>query len=172
MKRRWFRIELNPVPWAIGPLSTGRKGERIFPKIGRNQELALFQAGVKDAMDQYGVLEKETGKFILQFYYWRKIDEYKTPQARAARNHEADVTNLNKAIEDALQGTLYNNDKDTRIIRGEIVEQSTETEGLRIFSIEPAPAESDLSEIPAALFIQQVDPTLDDDDFNVWPPRS
>jgi hypothetical protein len=68
------------------------------------------------------------GTFVLYFYFWRRREEYQTPQARSHRKHEADVTNLQKATEDALQGVLFKNDKDVREVHSVLIAQGPDVE--------------------------------------------
>lgn len=137
----WYVLDgLNPDPWAIGPLSVGRKGKGIFPIVGRNLQLANYQAGVKEVMEQkYGTVPFIEGPIELRFYFWRAIDEYKTSQSRTARKHEADLTNLIKATEDALQGVLFKNDKDVHTFgMSRIVEQGPDVKPCVVIHALPA----------------------------------
>lgn len=120
----WFVLDVNPEPWAIGDLSVGRKGGKYFPIVGRNNNLHMYKEAVKEALGSPDLWFD--GKVELQFYFWRRRDQYKTPQARTHRKHEADGTNLSKATEDALQGVFFKNDKDVRRCVWEIVEQGEE----------------------------------------------
>jgi Holliday junction resolvase RusA-like endonuclease len=117
----WFALELNPEPWAIGDLSVGRKNGKYYPYVGRNQQLHNYKLAIKEELGDPGLFF--LGKVELQFFFWRRRDEYVTPQARTHRKHEADGTNLAKATEDALQGILFKNDKDVNHMEWTIVEQ-------------------------------------------------
>lgn len=147
--RRWFVLDINPDPWAIGDLGVGRNNGKIRPYVGRNQQLWNFQKAVKEYVED--VLKDkpewnylEPGKFRMTFLFWRRIDEYKSVQARTHRSHEADLTNLVKATEDACQGLLYKNDKDDIHQENYLVDQGPDVKGRIIFWVEPAP---DLPEI-------------------------
>jgi Holliday junction resolvase RusA-like endonuclease len=122
---KWFVLDVNPEPWRIGPVSVGRRGGKVFGTVGRDQQLHYYKEAVRSELDA-GDFEPIVGKVELMFFFWRRRDEYKTPQARTHRKHEADVTNLQKATEDALQGILFKNDKDTNDIRGVMVEQGAD----------------------------------------------
>jgi Holliday junction resolvase RusA-like endonuclease len=130
---KWFVLDLNPEPWAIGPVSTGRKGSKIYAAVGRNTQLYDYQQAIKEELGPHH--ELIVGKVELKFFFWRNQAEYKTPQSRAHRKHEADVTNMVKATEDALQGILFKNDKDTNDVRGVLVEQGPEVKGRIIFAV-------------------------------------
>lgn len=120
----WFVLDVNPEPWAIGDLSVGRRGGKAFPMVGRNQQLHMYKEAVREELGDPGLWFD--GKVELRFYFWRRRDEYKTPQARTHRKHEADATNMQKATEDALQGVLFKNDKDVNDVRSVVVEQGAD----------------------------------------------
>jgi hypothetical protein len=82
-----------------------------------------------------GTQEMYDGLLEVKFWFWRRRDEYKTPQARTHRKHEADATNLQKATEDALQGILYKNDKDNRHVESFVVEQGPNVEPMIAIAI-------------------------------------
>jgi len=124
---RWLHIPLNPEGWAMGPLSTGRKNGKIFPKIGRNQQLHAYKEAVADYLDGEEVLPK--GEYDLYFYFWKQLDSYETESGRRHQRHEADATNLQKATEDALQGVLIDNDRHVRKVGSTIVEQGPHVVG-------------------------------------------
>lgn len=131
----WFVLDVNPEPWAIGPLSVGRaKGGKMFPSVGRNTQLWHYQQAIKEALGNPEIWF-ENQKIELKFYFWRRRDEYQTPQARTHRKHEADTTNLQKATEDALQGVLFKNDKDVSHVESWMVQQGPDVEGCVIIAI-------------------------------------
>lgn len=124
---RWFHIEINPEPWAIGPLSTGRKNGRIFPMIGRNQQLHAFKEAVKAELADEDPLAE--GEYRLEFYFWRQIARYTDTKGHKQSRNVADTTNLQKACEDALQGVLFSNDRDVKSVMSTIVEEGPEVKG-------------------------------------------
>jgi Holliday junction resolvase RusA-like endonuclease len=117
----WFVLDVNPEPWAIGDLSVGRRGGKVFPMVGRNNQLHSYKEAIKEELGDPGLFIE--GPIELRFWFWRRRDDYKTPQARTHRKHEADVTNMQKATEDALQGVLFKNDKDVNDVHSVVVEQ-------------------------------------------------
>lgn len=117
----WFVLEVNPEPWAIGDLAVGRRNGKMYPYVGRNNQLHMYKEAIKEELGSPDVWFE--GKIELRFFFWRRRDEYKTPQARGHRKHEADTTNLQKATEDALQGILFKNDKDVNDVHSVMVEQ-------------------------------------------------
>lgn len=131
----WFVLDVNPEPWAIGDLSVGRKGGKMFPMVGRNQQLWYYQQAIKEALGKPDLWIE--GPIDLRFYFWRDRAEYQTPQARGHRKHEADLTNLQKATEDALQGVLFKNDKDVRHVVSWMMEQGPGVNGKVVIAIRP-----------------------------------
>jgi Holliday junction resolvase RusA-like endonuclease len=123
----WYILEVNPEPWAIGPVGVGRKNDRPFPIVGRNQQLDAYKRAVQESLgDDY---LKVTGRVTVTFFFWRRRDAYTTPLQQKHRKHDADATNLQKATEDALQGYLYDNDKDNVHVESHLVEQGPNVNG-------------------------------------------
>ena len=168
---RWFYLNINPEPWAVGPVGTSRREGKMTAYVGRNQQLDAYKEAVKeclgDLLSEHDALY--TGQFTLKFYFWRNIAEYTSPQQRTTRKHEADGTNLMKATEDALQGLLFANDKDVRRSTWEIVDQGPDVIPGVVIGIEPY-VEVDLPETVIQLMdsAQQVLPF--DDDSARWTP--
>ena len=127
MREYWFVLDLNPEPWAIGPVGYSRRGGKMSAYVGRNQQLDAYKQAIKEALDFEGPMLE--GKVTLNLWFWRHRAEYETPQARTHRKHEADATNLQKSTEDALQGVLFANDKDVRVVRSVVVDQGPEVVG-------------------------------------------
>jgi hypothetical protein len=112
----WFTVDINPDPWAIGPLSMGKKNGKFFPIVGQNAQLANFKAAVAESLE--GITPMGTGEYDLHFWFWRRLDG-----TGRNKKHVSDATNLQKATEDALQGVLFDNDRNVRRISSEVVEQ-------------------------------------------------
>lgn len=144
----WFVLDVNPEPWAIGDLSVGRKGKSVFPKVGRNQQLWNYQQAIKEAIGKPDVWFD--GNIELMFFFWRSRDEYQTHQARTHRKHEADLTNLQKATEDALQDILFKNDKDVRVIHSVMMDQGADVHGKVVIGIREASTFHMFGTLPAA----------------------
>lgn len=135
---KWYVIDVNPVPWAIGPITTGRRGGRMIGMVGRNVELRAYQDAVREIVREQ--LSGETildGPVEMKLFFWRKMEEYTSPQGRGARNKEADLTNLQKAIEDAVQKILLTNDKNVKKHQSEIVEQHQGVNPMAVLAIRP-----------------------------------
>lgn len=144
----WFVIkDINPEPWKVGPVSVGRRGNALFGNVGPDKGLQAFQAAVKEEVSaklvEGGITEDKFPVFAkgspltLELYLWRDMLEYSTHQARTARKHEADATNMLKAIEDSLQGVLYANDKDNHRVVSNIIDQRSGARSIIVIKIEP-----------------------------------
>lgn len=124
----WIVISgINPVPWAVGDLGLGRKNGKMYPKMGRNVELYDYQEAVKAELKRQEVDMLETGKYQLDFWFWREIETWTTADGRQSRGHVADATNMQKALEDALQGILFDNDRNVQLISSCVVRQDEYT---------------------------------------------
>lgn len=125
MSHRWYVLNINAEPWAIGSLDIGRRNGKIFPRIGPNLQLKSFQEAVKEELE--GVEMMPPGEYVLEFFIWRSIDSYDGAGKRVKKN-QVDATNIQKGLEDALQGVLFNNDRAVRDVSTVIVEQAENVE--------------------------------------------
>lgn len=161
MNERWFTLDVNPDPWAIGPLQLGKRNGKFFPHVGPNRQLLAYKETVAELLGDITPLEP--GEYDLSFYFWRRLDG-------SGRNvkHSADATNLQKATEDALQGILFGNDRDVRKISSEVVEQGPDVRPMVVIRAQMYDG-LDPSLIPSHVW-EQIDkaemPALFDD--NVW----
>ena len=153
--QRWFVLDVNPEPWAVGPVGYARRSGKMSAYVGRNAQLEAFKEAVREGLGDGH--KKIDGRVALQFFFWRNRADYKTPQSRTHRKHEADLTNLQKATEDALQGVLFDNDKDTNEVHAVLVEQGPDVKGRIVISIEES---ADFSQVMAA-FPQSVCELMD-----------
>lgn len=129
-KKYWFVVDgINPEPWAIGNITIayGKNGGK-FPKVGQNVQLRTYQDAIAESVRQEWPRDMIPGKVSLEFFFWRKQDEYKSARGSTDRKNEADATNMQKATEDALQSVLYENDRDVSSIYSEIMEQGPDVE--------------------------------------------
>lgn len=113
MRDKWFTLWLNPEPWAVGSVS----GNRISP----NPNLVAFQSAVREALE--GTPKLPPDMRSLEFYFWRQQAKYIDAADRVRQRNAADATNMQKGLEDALQGILFDNDREIRDIRSAIVDQ-------------------------------------------------
>jgi len=111
---QWYVLGLNAEPWRVGPLGVGRtKAKKLFPYVGRDQQLYAYQEAVKMGLNHLypnAPLLPEV-EVELVFYFHHVLEEYETASGRKTRDNEADLTNLVKATEDAIQGVLIRNDR-------------------------------------------------------------
>lgn len=111
----------------------------------KDAQLATFQRAIDEA--QIGALpenfESFDSDFILDIWLWRQQARYRSAAGRMVMKHRADRSNLQKALEDALQSTarkkndpnleapaLLTNDKYIIDGRTTIVEQGPDVESL------------------------------------------
>ena len=115
----WYVLPLNPEPWAVGPLSVGRRHGKPFPQMGRNQQLHNYKEAVREALKRQRaeMVEWKHGDvdgYELVFLFNQVLESYQAASGRTVHDKEADLTNLVKATEDAIQGVLIHNDKMVR----------------------------------------------------------
>jgi len=129
-KEEWFLIEgVNPEPWTASEGTIGRKGGKLFVMFHKQMQLRVYQEAIFETFkERYpDVIPSSADKKIaLEFYFWRELPVYEGTRGNV-RKHQADVTNLQKALEDALQGVLFSNDRDVQVIKSYIVEQEFTT---------------------------------------------
>ena len=164
--------DLNPTPWMAPDLSIGRgKGGRVYPQAHSPASMKAYQAAITEAFEQaypnHEPFPKDTPLFAM-FFYWRKRDTYKTPTGRTSTAKRADVTNINKATEDALQGLLYVNDVDNVTVYGRMVEQDGDADPQLLIVVS--------DDEPVDWVISPIDPVypnyvVDQLDLNVTPPN-
>lgn len=167
---RWFYLNLNPEPWAVGPVGYARREGKMSAYVGRNQQLDAYKEAIKEGLNELFPDEPMyEGLFDLQFYFWRNRADYETPQSQKARKNEADGTNLAKATEDALQGVLFKNDKDVRRMTWEIIEQGPDVIPAVVVGIAPY-IERELPETVVQMMDKAQLVLPFDDDSARWTP--
>lgn len=167
---QWFALNVNPDPWAIGPLGVGKKGGKFYPYVGRNEQLANYKAAVVELLDlSAGSHWMDPDRGIeLRFWFWRRLDG-------TGKNvkHGADVTNLQKATEDALQDHLISNDRNVRKVTSELVAQGPDVQGAVVLCVgwyqgfDPQEVHSDMIRDLSKFATEDASPTQ-----NEWPPRA
>lgn len=121
--KSWFVLNVNPEPWAVGPLALGRRNGKMIPMMQRNESVHSFKEAVKGELE--GVKPLAKGEYHLEFFLWRRLESYVSESGRIASANIADATNMQKALEDALQGVLFDNDRHVREITTMVVDQGT-----------------------------------------------
>lgn len=156
----WYGVKINPEPWAIGSLSVGRRNGKVFPSIGPNAQLVAFQEAIREEFDGLTPEDHYQNKRMkITFYFWRNLSAYKTPSGRTHRKHVADATNMQKALEDALQGILFHNDRTNRDIRSVVVKQGHGIKGKILIHIE-FEGPSIVFPIPVCMMLERLDKPL------------
>lgn len=125
---QWFKVEVNPEPWAVGPLGVGRRGGKIWAYVGRNEQLYSYQEAVKEELTVRSPA-LWVGDVELFFLFWRQVE-------REHHKNYADSTNLQKATEDAIQGVLIENDRNVRKVGSQIMEQGPNVSGRVLIGID------------------------------------
>lgn len=117
----WYITDgVNPEPWESPEGSIQRKSGKMYVQMHKPLKLRAFQ---EDFAETFVFQNPDAmlldGDVRMEIYLWRQVD-------RQVRANIADATNMQKAIEDALQGILYTNDRQVVDVRTVIVEQSPE----------------------------------------------
>lgn len=164
-------LDVNPEPWAVGPLALGRRNGKMFPKMERNASVHAFKEAVREELDlsQFSKMPPEF-RYELKFFFWRRLDSYIGESGRKANAHVADATNMQKALEDALQGVLIDNDRDVQIISSTIVEQGPGVKpGIGIYakSVTESPEIPDGILAARSQLLARANTSVSD---NTWPP--
>lgn len=129
---QWYIIEgVNPEPWAASEGAIGKRNGKPFIQFHKPEQLRQYQESVKDIFSTMNPHHVEYIHDIeLVFYFWRQLTVYE-PMGEGKSTQQAaraDATNMQKALEDALQGILYKNDTEVKSIRSVVVEQERDTE--------------------------------------------
>lgn len=128
MNRQIFFVPgINPEPWAVGSLGVRNTGKKPVPFIGPNPQLVTYKQAVTSEVQNHLQVILVDEPCSVKFLFWRRLDKYATLSDKGHQRHIADVTNLQKATEDALQGVAITNDRLVQRVTSMIVEQSVET---------------------------------------------
>ena len=122
----WLIIEgLNPEPWTAPEAAVGHRAGKNYVQMYKSETLRAYQETVPEVLrEQNPDLSSWGDRLIrMQLYFWRRLDDYAIGDGKRSRRHFADATNLQKALEDELQGVLFNNDRNVRHICSEIMDQ-------------------------------------------------
>lgn len=124
MRGSWYLLDgINAEPWTAPSVSHGRRGGAVTTTVYKNEQLRSFQEAVGEAMErQYPDAPKLEGAIELEFYIWRQQAVYQGRRGKVQK-HQVDATNLQKALEDALQGYLYGNDREVHAIKTTVMAQ-------------------------------------------------
>lgn len=125
---------INPEPWTAPSIVRGKGGKPVAVKGGKHE---AFQKALAETFREQQVkpIPAEL-ELTVTFYFWRSSEG----------GNRADATNLLKAAEDALQGYLYDNDRNNRHVSACIVDQGPDVEPRILLHIE----DFRMPELPAA----------------------
>lgn len=119
----WYHlVGINPIPWKASQVGGRRKNGS--PVVYKPEELKNYQESIKSELEWCTAVDYE--RIELQFYFWRRLDTLDRQSGRKATDHRADATNLQKALEDALQGVLFANDRNVVHVNTWLMEQGPE----------------------------------------------
>jgi Holliday junction resolvase RusA-like endonuclease len=163
-----YTLWLNPEPWAVGTISTGRKNGKIFSRMSPDPNLAAFQRAVKEELAGTKFLPEDYTQ--LTFYFWRQQATYLDSADRKRSRNQADSTNMQKGLEDALQGVLFANDRDVRSIRSVIMEQGPRATPCIVIEAQRFDVQAEYDRLSSYLH-NQIRKTQVAEFNNEWPPR-
>ena len=117
-----FMFLTNPEPWRVPPMSPGRnkKTGKLIVVSGRDELVASYQEEIRDELSRQGAYLMDPD-YKLEFFFHRKSETINTGSGRRNTRSKADATNMQKAIEDALQGVVITNDTHVVDVRSRIV---------------------------------------------------
>ncbi len=127
-KQDWYVLHINPEPWKIGPIN--------YNKVGQDPSLKAYQEAVQEALRQENP-RKISGPIKLSMWFWHERVRYDGPNKEVVKNR-VDVTNMQKATEDALQGILFHNDRDVVEVRSCKVADEEGVQGGVVICVEEA----------------------------------
>lgn len=152
----FYDLPLNPEPWKIGPLSMGRRsGGSMYPMIGRDKQLYGYQMAIKEQLSKWNTLLLP-GMYVAQYHFWRRRDAYTTEKSRQVRKHEADLTNMLKATEDACQSVLFGNDVDCVGHTNYVFEQGKGVSARVVIGVAPVSERLHPRQVMSAELIEQL----------------
>ena len=104
-------LPLNPEPWAMGTVSVVTAGRKPFPKVSPNKTLKQYQDALVAELEHGNSRILPGPYYSIRYSFSRQLVQYKTRKGRTVTRNWADVTNMQKGTEDALQGVFMPNDR-------------------------------------------------------------
>lgn len=129
-----YALPINPEPWAVGSAFVKRGGGKTYAAIAPNKTLKLYQEAVRAELEALGAQEMP-GKYALEFYFYRQNASYTDAAGRRRTRNRPDVTNMQKATEDAIQGVLIGNDRDVVSVSSYLVAAGPEVDPMVVISL-------------------------------------
>lgn len=123
---------VNPEPWAVGPAHVVRKAGKVRGAIAPNSKLVDYQNALRESLEEFAAesgytIPKPGTKLAMRIFFWRRIEKAVSASGKTMSSNYADLTNMVKAAEDAMQDVLFFNDRDNVSISATIVEQGEAT---------------------------------------------
>lgn len=170
MHDQWIYLEINPVPWAVGTLGVGKRSGKFFPTMAPNHEVRDYKEAIQTELKNQGVEMLPEGYYDLEFYFFRRLEEWRTESGRKSHSHIADATNMQKATEDALQGILIGNDANVRRIQSDVMDQAEDIKGCLVIRARPWAGWESTSAFPDDIFKKIMEQAKAVKSDNTWPP--
>ena len=123
-----FLLPINPEPWKTPPYSVGRNRKTKQPIViaGRDETGFMFKEAAQEEMVLQGA-QKVDPPYRIEFWFWRHLEE---------KAKETDATNMQKLLEDAMQGIILNDDRFVRKISSNNMEQGLDVPGMILIEVE------------------------------------
>ena len=170
-----YALPVNPEPWAVGNAFVKRGGGKTFAAIAPYKTLKVYQEAVRAELQAQGVQEVP-GQYMLEFYFFRQNAQYTDAAGRRRTRNRPDVTNMQKATEDALQGVLIGNDRDVLDVSSHLVAAGTDVDPMVVIHLTYG-LETSLAKVPDAVMsaIGRLESAKDQKvkdaaEANVWTP--
>jgi Holliday junction resolvase RusA-like endonuclease len=127
---KWYAIEgINPEPWEASQAAIARNNGKPFIQFYKPKQLVAYQEAIKEGFPSQNpdaVMYPPDAELDVRFYFWRELAPIEVLVGKKRRTNVADGTNLQKALEDALQGLLFKNDRHNKRVWSEVVQQGQE----------------------------------------------
>lgn len=170
-----YALPVNPEPWAVGNAFVKRGGGKTFAAIAPDKTLKVYQEAVRAELQAQGAQEVP-GQYMLEFYFFRQNAQYTDAAGRRRTRNRPDVTNMQKATEDALQGVLIGNDRDVLDVSSHLVATGTDVDPMVVIHLTYG-LEMSLAKVPDAVMsaIGRLESAKDQKvkdaaEANVWTP--
>lgn len=144
---RYIIHGINPEPWVTSEAATGKRNGKIFTRFFKSAGLDAYQKAVQSELrEQIQEFHPEPTSIGLTFYFWRQLTAYEA-DSKTVRKHAADATNMQKAIEDAMQGIAFDNDRQVIHSESWIMDVGLHVEPLIVIDVTSSPGRPDLHDI-------------------------
>lgn len=146
--REWFTVRgVNPEPWTSPGVDVGRaKGSgKLYGKLTKDTGLVVYQQAVADELKRcYPDHEPVLGPVEVGFYVWRQLATYEGESGKVQRNI-VDATNMQKALEDAIEDVLIGNDREVVHPETWVMEQGPQVQPLILIQVVPCVRRPDVA---------------------------